>query len=216
MLRSKFRNPDSFDKVLGGQYEYAGKCDIERAETTKMFNDEFEYDDDRKVVVPKRSDKRITVGESMYRVFKDFNCYEWEGMDLSTLVTSNVKTMYAMFARCDNLRKLDLSNFDTSKVEDMTCMFSVCKELKELDLSNFDTSKVKSMQGMFSFCEKLERVDLSSFVLSSVKDISRMFAGCYGLKEVILPKDAESRELVLKQLMQDTRDFVHEIKLVQE
>ena len=216
MLRSKFKRANSFDRVLGGLYKYAGEYDIERAKATKMFNDMFEYDEDKKVVVPKKSDDSITVGESMHWVFADFNCYDWLGIDLSTLVTSNVKDMSSLFVGCHSLRELDLSNFDTSNVEDMTCMFNACEELRELDLRSFDTHNVKNMQGIFGCCAKLERLNLSSFVLSSVKDISRMFEGCYNLKEVILPKDTESRELVLKQLVQDTREFAQEIKLVQE
>lgn len=65
------------------------------------------------------------------------------------LDTSQVTTMFNMFAGASSLTSIDVSGFDTSNVTAMNGMFTGTTSLKELNLASFDTSKVTNMSNMF-------------------------------------------------------------------
>lgn len=71
-------------------------------------------------------------------------------LNLSNFDTSNVTSMYGMFAYQVSLESVNLSSFDTSNVTRMDEMFNACTSLTTLDLSNFNTSNVTYMDGMFT------------------------------------------------------------------
>ena len=72
------------------------------------------------------------------------------------LNTSDVTSMFDMFAGCSKITTLDLSNFDTSKVTDMQSMFKNCSELTTIYVSNlWNTDKVTSSSEMFLGCQSL-------------------------------------------------------------
>ena len=96
---------------------------------------------------------------------------------IKLLDTSNVTSMYGMFAGCSSLSSLDLSSFDTSNVNNIKQMFQQCGNLKSLNISNFETKNVTTMRSMFAGCLSLESLDLSSFNTSNVIDMYGMFAG---------------------------------------
>lgn len=77
--------------------------------------------------------------------------------DIRYLNTSDVTSMFDMFANCSQLTTLDLSNFDTSKVTDMQYMFQGCSALTTIYVSKlWDTTKVGSSSDMFSGCTSLK------------------------------------------------------------
>ena len=94
--------------------------------------------------------------------------------NIKVLNTSQVTSMWNMFAGCGELTSLDLSSFDTSNVTDMFGMFAQCSKLTNLNISNFDTSKVTRTAWMFENTG-LTGIDLSHFNTSQVTDMSGMF-----------------------------------------
>ena len=131
-----------------------------------------------KVVEP---DEILTTTNSMFS-----NCKCIAILDLSSLDTSNVVTMYNMFSNCKNLTSLDLSSFDTSNVTTMQFMFRYCYSLTSLDLSSFDTSNVTNMQNIFGYCTNLTSLDLSNWDTSKVTEMSYMFSNCSKLTSLDL------------------------------
>ena len=65
--------------------------------------------------------------------------------------TSNVESMYSMFAYCRSLISLNLSSFDTIKVTDMGYMFYECKNLTYLDMSHFSPLNITAINRMFKY-----------------------------------------------------------------
>lgn len=120
---------------------------------------------------------------SMWNMFA--GCTELISLDLSSFDTSNVTDMWGMFAQCSKLTDLNLSNFDTSKVTRMAWMFENTG-LTGIDLSHFDTSQVTDMSGMFYNNPALEWIDVSSFDTSKVKNMEQMFNDCVQLKNLNL------------------------------
>jgi len=95
---------------------------------------------------------------------------------LSYLNTSEVTTMFSMFANCRSLTSLDLSHFNTSKVTSMAYMFYACTGLKSLDLSSFNTSKVTEMNTMFYNCPNLTTIYVSEeWSTEAVTNSTQMF-----------------------------------------
>lgn len=78
--------------------------------------------------------------------------------NLKNLNTSNVTSMYRMFACCKAMTSLDLSFFDTSNVTDMHEMFNGCNNLETLDLSGWNTSNATNMSWMFYYTQKLTTI----------------------------------------------------------
>ena len=120
---------------------------------------------------------------SMWNMFA--GCTELTSLDLSSFDTSNVTDMWGMFAQCSKLTDLNISNFDTSKVTRMAWMFENTG-LTGIDLSHFDTSQVTDMSGMFYNNPTLKWVDVSSFDTSKVTNMEQMFNDCVQLKNLNL------------------------------
>ena len=123
--------------------------------------------------------------KSMYNMFAESGI---KNVNLSSFVTHNLDGggMQRMFFNCTKLENLDLSSFDTSKVTDMSFMFRECSGLTSLDLSNFDTSQVTDMSQMFNYCSKLTSLDVSKFDTSNVTNMSSMFYYCSSLTSLDL------------------------------
>lgn len=119
---------------------------------------------------------------SMYDMFA--YCNNLTSLDLTGFNTANVTSMSNMFVSCGRLSSLNLTSFDTSKVTGMGSMFYNNSELQSLDLSSFNTSKVVNMSSMFSYCSKLRTLDLSNFDTSSVVNMSYMFGYCRKLTNI--------------------------------
>ena len=118
---------------------------------------------------------------------------------LENLNTSNVHSMYGMFANCSSLRSVEgINKLDASKVTDMSYMFENCfensKDLINLDLSglniglNINKNDTITMKEMFRGCSKLKSIILPDKIdTSQVTDMTGMFYGCSNLVSVSYP-----------------------------
>lgn len=105
--------------------------------------------------------------------------------NLSKLNTSNVTSMYAMFAGCSKLTSITgIENFDTSNVTTLGSTFALCQALTSLDLSNWNTNKVTVLYGTFNSCYALTSLDVSTWDTSNVTNMSSVFYDCKTLPHV--------------------------------
>ena len=118
--------------------------------------------------------------EKLLKLISDFN-------------TSQVTSMYDMFAYCSSLTSINLSNIDTSKVESINSMFAFCSSITFLNLSNFKTSNVNNMNRLFYKCFLLNSLDLSNLNFSKVKNMNNMFDNCNNLKYINLKNCDQSK-----------------------
>ena len=118
---------------------------------------------------------------SMYELFA--NTGNLKTLDISCFNTSNVTNMSYMFCN-SGVEKLDLRNFNTSKVTNMSGMFTNTAKMTELNVSSFDTSKVTTFSLAFNDCDSLVSLNLSNFNTTSAKDMNSMFQGCDLLKSI--------------------------------
>ena len=115
-----------------------------------------------------------------------FEGTKFKYIDISDWDVSNVKSMFAIFARCNELESVgDISEWDISKVTNMQYMFFGCTSFNQ-DISNWDVSNVTYMTGMFHGCENFNQ-DLSSWNLSKVRFKSGIFTDC-PIKDEYKPK----------------------------
>ncbi len=124
--------------------------------------------------------ENLNTGEvtTMFRMFADSDL---SSVDLTTLDTSNVVSMGAMFENCTAVTSLDLSFFDVSSLEDTSRMFFMCGNLKELNLKGWNAPNLKSAGMMFYECSSLESLDLSTLNSTGLLSTWRMFDGCANL-----------------------------------
>ena len=113
-------------------------------------------------------------------------CSSLVSLDLSSLDTSSVTSMYCMFRGCSSLSSLDLSGLGASKTTSMSFMFYGCSSLSSLDLSGLGASSVADASWMFYGCSSLSSLDLSGLGASSVTDVRGMFYGCSSLASLDL------------------------------
>ena len=140
--------------------------------------------------------------------FLFFNCINIIEIDLSNFDSSQVTSMYDMFAICSSLTSLNLSNFNTSKVTTMNSMFACCSSLISLDLTNFDTSNVIDMTRLFWECYSLTSLDLSNFNTSKVNHMPSMFDSCTHLEYINLNNFDESNLLNYDQMLSNIPENV--------
>ncbi|MDO4903259.1 MAG: BspA family leucine-rich repeat surface protein, partial [Limosilactobacillus sp.] len=99
-----------------------------------------------------------------------------KSVNLSRLDTSNVKSMYKMFAYDNALTDVNISGWDTSKVTDFSGMFRYDGALTNITgIEDINTSSVKSMIGMFAGTS-LTSLDLHKWNTSNVTFMLEMFA----------------------------------------
>ena len=153
-----------------------------------MFSARYNYDINEYLMVLSAidfGDGFITSNvRSMDAMF--YNCSSLTSLDLSNFNTANVTDMSHMFNGCSSLTSLNLSNFNTTNVMDMASMFANCNSLTTLNLSNFNTANVTGMNGMFSGCSSLTNLDLSNFNTANVTYMSMMFYDCSSLTSLNL------------------------------
>jgi len=94
---------------------------------------------------------------------------------LQYLNTSEVTSMYDMFANCSSLTTLDVTTFDTHLVTNMGGMFQGCSSLTTLNLGSFNTDKVDNMVDMFKNCTNLKTIYVNSHWTTASVDV---FNGC--------------------------------------
>lgn len=136
-----------------------------------------------------------------------FYGYQANEMDLHGLDTSQMTSMYCMFATCENLKSINISSFDTRKVTNMYRLFFMCSNLEELDLSNFDTRCVTDMIGMFQYCDVLKSVNLNSFDTGNITNMSGMFDRCSLLESLNLSSFNTSRVTAINSMFLNCRSL---------
>ena len=104
-------------------------------------------------------------------------------IDLGSIDTSEVTSLFGTFDRCFSLKTLDVSMMNTSKVTRMDCAFFCDGELTELDLSGWDFSNVVDISRMFHDCKKLGLLSMPSSpnFASHITSFIYMFDGCTNL-----------------------------------
>ena len=121
--------------------------------------------------------------KSMYNMFAESGI---KNVNLSSFVTHNLDGggMQRMFLNCTKLENLDLSSFDTSSITNFEKIFYHCTSLKSLNVSNFNTSNVTNFYDMFNGCSSLKELDVSGFDTSKAVSMGNMFSGCSSLESL--------------------------------
>ena len=121
--------------------------------------------------------------KSMYNMFAESGI---KNVNLSSFVTHNLDGggMQRMFFNCTKLENLDLSSFDTSSITTFEKIFYHCTSLKSLNVSNFNTSNVTNFYDMFNGCSSLKELDVSGFDTSKAVIMGNMFSGCSSLESL--------------------------------
>ena len=121
--------------------------------------------------------------KSMYNMFAESGI---KNVNLSSFVTHNLDGggMQNMFFNCTKLENLDLSSFDTSSITNFGKIFYHCTSLKSLNVSNFNTSNVTNFYDMFNGCSSLKELDVSGFDTSKAVIMGNMFSGCSSLESL--------------------------------
>ena len=121
--------------------------------------------------------------KSMYNMFAESGI---KNVNLSSFVTHNLDGggMQRMFLNCTKLESLDLSSFDTSSITTFEKIFYHCTSLKSLNVSNFNTSNVTNFYDMFNGCSSLKELDVSGFDTSKAVIMGNMFSGCSSLESL--------------------------------
>ena len=121
--------------------------------------------------------------KSMYNMFAESGI---KNVNLSSFVTHNLDGggMQRMFLNCTKLESLDLSSFDTSSITNFGKIFYHCTSLKSLNVSNFNTSNVTNFYDMFNGCSSLKELDVSGFDTSKAVIMGNMFSGCSSLESL--------------------------------
>jgi len=99
---------------------------------------------------------------------------------------SNIKSLYALFCDCNNIKTLNFSNFNTKDATSTEFMFFNCSQLTELNLSNFNMENVNNMQYLFYSCVRLTELNLTGFNTNDVTDMKYMFYYCGQLTKLNL------------------------------
>lgn len=114
---------------------------------------------------------------AMDHIFHD--CASIQTLDIQSFETAQVKSGDSMFYQCFNLQTLlfDPKKFDTGNMTSMYAMFARCDNLRSLDVSHFDTKNVKNMAYMFNKDRCLSELAYDQFDMSNVTDKTNMLNG---------------------------------------
>ena len=143
-----------------------------------------------------------------------YQCMALKTLDLSGFDMHKVRSMFGMFAHCENLEKLKLGRTGWRaywgrfwiQTADLSYMFWYCESLKELDLSRFHTGKAGKMEGMFGKCSSLQELDLKRFNTKGVTDMSCMFCGCESLRKIEMSETFDTQSVTnMEEMFKDCK-----------
>ena len=188
-----YENENSSFKIEGRPWE-----PYKRAIKTVVFDDSFAecktitntacwfYDCNNLTTISGMKNFNTSRVKSMWAMF--LRCESLTSIDMEHFNTDNATVMGEMFFGCESLTDLDVSMFNTSNVYDMVSMFAGCSSLTNIDVKGFNTSRVIRMSNMFSGCSNLTSLDVSNFNTSNLRyyGLRQMFSGCSKLKELNL------------------------------
>lgn len=194
---------DSKVKVLGGEstlsYAFDGCYNLESADLTGVdfsavttFNNFFSYCYNLKQVAfaepgEKNNTTRNVTG--MYQMFAwDRSITSTDDIQLSSIDTSSVINMAAVFGKCSSLEKADVSSFDFRNVTTMEAMFTGCTSLKKFEFPDTDTSKCESIEDMFVGCTALKTLDLSGLKTDKLTNMKSLVDADMALIKFCLPE----------------------------
>ena len=126
---------------------------------------------------------------SMNEMFKD-NIY-LNYVNLSNLITSEIKDLNSAFLNCINLKSIDFGNFNANKIESMDNTFENCSSLKAIDLSSFKVPYLKTLINTFKNCISLEYLRMDNFIFNSNVKASGIFDSIND-KILLIIKEEES------------------------
>lgn len=149
-----------------------------RAGTTKWWDNSILITAKRVVLDESMKYARPTSTASWFENFEQLTTIQ----RLDYLNTSEVTSMYAMFADCKQLSDIDLRFFDTRNVTNMGDMFLNCKSLTSLNLYYFNIYNVTKMSKMFFYCSNLTTIYCNDSWAGTSAESSSMFYGCTKLK----------------------------------
>lgn len=133
----------------------------------------------------------LTVNDDVDDLINVFNNWPFSSIDLTSLDTSNIISMYGMFSS-SKITSTDLSSFNTEKVVNMSQMFA-SSSFVSVDLSSFKTPALTNVTGMFNYAMSLQTVNLgNNFDTSKVTALSNMFNRATSLKTVTGQLDASA------------------------
>ena len=175
----KITSIDGYEVGGGGGYK------IQKLTITEngLYDSEFEAYKPVVVNVPQISEDGVLLKNFIdAKGSADYLFYKYTGTSVDDLIeytyTSNVTSMYNMFAACTNL--ISVPMLDTSKVTNMDSMFVGCANLTSVPA--LDVSNVSNMSQMFSGCKKLTTIP--SLNVSNASRFSYIFYDCNSLTSI--------------------------------
>ena len=142
---------------------YLSKVTVPNSDINLMDD---EYESNKEVVLTLYYKNPISNLDHLFNRDMDYNVVYIKSIDFSHFNSSNIVTMWRLFATCSSLEYVNFKNFYTSKLTSMDSMFYHCAGLKSIDLSGF--TGVRGQTGfryMFSFCNLLMFVNISNLYL---------------------------------------------------
>ena len=118
----------------------------------------------------------------MSLMFND--CKELSSIDLSTFITSKVKTFSHMFAGCEKLTSVDV-NFDARQANDLSYLFFDCLSLQYVNMSLLKTEQEVNIDYMLYNCESLLNIDFG-LNYYDVNSMAYTFHKCINLNNINL------------------------------
>ena len=157
----------NFNTVVPGDMTLYAKWDVQYAFNSTTgelallwgeFNKDHKWGSDvpASAVKTVTSTSQVSFTGDCSQLFKDFsNC---TSMDLNSVNTANVNSMWQMFSNCSKLTTLDLSGWNTSNVTRTLMTFSSCSNLTSLNLAGWNINAVTNLGGMFLECRNLTTI----------------------------------------------------------
>jgi hypothetical protein len=142
---------------------YLSKVTVPNSDINLMDD---EYESNKEVVLTLYYKNPISNLDHLFNRDMDYNVVYIKSIDFSHFNSSNIVTMWRLFATCSSLEYVNFKNFYTSKLTSMDSMFYHCAGLKSIDLSGF--TGVRGQTGfryMFSFCNLLMFVNISNLYI---------------------------------------------------
>ena len=142
--------------------------------------------DTSKMAVSDFSGLGTTNVETMYRMFAFSKAANstFDQLELGV----NLKTTEEMFAY-SSVQAVDLADAATLVLENMDRMFHACSDLTQvnIDASMLNSPSLITVDGMFDGCILMEFVHLPEFTGTNVTNIGRMFKNCHTLNRIDVP-----------------------------
>lgn len=163
------------------RYSFAEYIDLSEMNLETVNDFSYAFSDCNMLISIKWPENQILTNLK-YAQFMFYRCNSLNNIDLSLIVSDQIKVLTGMFKYCTNVKSINIENIEFTNARHIEGLCYECRSLKRIKFSNKIADKLLNLESLFYDCENLEYIDIS--FIHSGRDMTKTFFNCFKLRTI--------------------------------